>query len=208
MTNTRKFLPMAPLLASLLLLAAASSPATATACPADPPAAASTSSPRAIMKFGRSASTQPPARSSSAHQRRRPVFQPRPGGNPAGTYLYVADSATDVVNVYSISSTGVLSQINGSPFTVGVAPGGNATAAGGLAVDSTQQISSMSPISPTTSWPASASTVPPAALTSLGAPLATGAGPVRVAISDRPDSTSLSTSAISAAAWEESPPSL
>ncbi len=58
--------------------------------------------------------------------------------NPGGTFLYVSDTYMNQVDVFSISSTGVLSQINGSPYTVGSAPTGNTTTqfAAGLAMDS------------------------------------------------------------------------
>ena len=50
---------------------------------------------------------------------------------PSGNFLYVSDFSANAVDVFSINATtGALTQIQGSPFSVGTAPG-----AGGLAID-------------------------------------------------------------------------
>ena len=54
--------------------------------------------------------------------------------DPAGKFLYVSDAVTDQVHVFSISASGGLSEISGSPYTVGT-PGG-LTSAPGMAMDS------------------------------------------------------------------------
>ena len=54
--------------------------------------------------------------------------------DPAGKFLYVSDAAADQVHVFSISSNGSLTEIGGSPYTVGT-PGGQ-TSASGEAMDS------------------------------------------------------------------------
>ncbi len=55
-------------------------------------------------------------------------------GNPAGTFLYVSDAVNDQVHVYTISTSGTLSEIGSSPYTVGT-PSNNLNSAAGLAMD-------------------------------------------------------------------------
>ena len=55
--------------------------------------------------------------------------------NPAGTFLYVSDSVNDQVHVYTISTSGTLSEIGSSPYTVGT-PSAGTNSAAGLAMDS------------------------------------------------------------------------
>jgi VCBS repeat-containing protein len=57
-------------------------------------------------------------------------------GDPAGKYLYVSDTVTDTVHVYSISTTGSLTEITASPYSVGTAVAAPSYNATGLAMDS------------------------------------------------------------------------
>ncbi len=54
--------------------------------------------------------------------------------DPAGNFLYVSDAVADKVHVFSINSNGSLSEISGSPYTVGTPSG--LTSASGMAMDS------------------------------------------------------------------------
>jgi 6-phosphogluconolactonase len=60
-------------------------------------------------------------------------------GNPAGTFLYVSDSVNDQVHVYTISTSGTLSEIGSSPYTVGT-PSNTLNSAAGLAMDSAGKV--------------------------------------------------------------------
>lgn len=42
--------------------------------------------------------------------------------DPAGAYLYVLDAGSETISVFGISSSGALSEITGSPFTIGGQP--------------------------------------------------------------------------------------
>jgi 6-phosphogluconolactonase len=42
--------------------------------------------------------------------------------DPSGKFLYVANSGSNNVSVFSIGSTGALTAISGSPFSAGTAP--------------------------------------------------------------------------------------
>jgi 6-phosphogluconolactonase len=61
-------------------------------------------------------------------------FSPALVGSPGGKFLYVTDAVNDQVDVYAISSSGTLSKITGSPYSMG-GTGGVYTPAG-LAMDS------------------------------------------------------------------------
>lgn len=67
-----------------------------------------------------------------------PTFSEGMVTDPAAKFLYAADMQNDQIYVFAISSTGTLSQISGSPYTVGTpAASPLPNAACGLAMDST-----------------------------------------------------------------------
>jgi len=184
MTNTRKFLPTAALLGSLLLLAACKLTTNGNSLPSGPSGGNSAeylfvSSQDTVWSYSVDSTTGALGAATAVSG---PHVSEGMVANPAGSYLYVSDSINDEVNVYSVSSSGVLNPISGSPYAVGTVPSGNSmVAAAGLAVDSTgtylyaadYQNNAIAGFSITGST---------GALTSLGTPVVNAGGPAHIVI--------------------------
>lgn len=102
-------------------------------------------------------------------------------GDPGGKFLYVSDSGTDQVHVFSISSSGTLSEILGSLISVGT-PSPTTESAAGLAMDSGGKYLYATDLfnNDVAGFTVNSST---GALTAAnGSPFATGATPVQVVV--------------------------